>query len=300
MSPSPETLQRKLRSHSASERLEAARYFAEHATPGDEQTLREAVARESVLWIKSALRRGLARVSGNTTFADSAGSVDADDLPKGFAAQIYSEALENTASQLLHEIEPLLGALRLSAQSEIANFEESTTRQTLDRLDSFLAALSRLRRAASAPKIEEFALDETIAQCVSELACPDGLMVRKPGPQPCVAEGDSSLIALCVSNGLRNAVEATVATGAALDERPITVAWGSTDKDYWVSIVDLGIGFKGVLQKAFEIGSTTKEGHLGMGLAIAEQAMNSLGGAVTLVPNERGVRFEIRWPQKTG
>ena len=63
-----------------------------------------------------------------------------------------------------------------------------------------------------------------------------------------------------------------------------------------VSILDLGIGFKGNTQRAFEIGSTMKGGHLGMGLAIIKQSIESMQGTVLLVPNARGTRFEIRWP----
>ncbi|MGB9366217.1 MAG: HAMP domain-containing sensor histidine kinase [Xanthobacteraceae bacterium] len=297
MPRSLEALLRKLRAESATERLEAARFFAEHATPAEEQALREAASRESVAWIKSALRRALARISPDTQPLEGSGSIDTDELPKGFAAQIYAEALETTAAQLLHEVEPILGSLRLSAESEIANFEQSYTKQNLDRLDEFLSALGRLRRAASAPKMEEFSLDEVVGRCIDGLARPEALQVLRAGPIQCVVEGDSSLISLCVSNGLRNAVEATTAAGAPLDQVPITVSWGSTDIDYWVSIVDQGIGFKGVLQKAFDIGSTTKEGHLGMGLAIVFQSMASMSGKATLVPNERGVRFEVRWPK---
>jgi sensor histidine kinase regulating citrate/malate metabolism len=57
------------------------------------------------------------------------------------------------------------------------------------------------------------------------------------------------------------------------------------------------VGFKGNLQRAVEIGTTTKTGHLGMGLAIADQALSSMAGKLILVPNQRGVRFEIRWPK---
>ena len=184
--------------------------------------------------------------------------------------------------RLLHEAEPILGILRPSAESEIEDFEQSQTKQNLDRLDEFLSALGRLRRAASAPKFEEFSIDEIVGRCIDELSRPGTLQVLRAGPIQCVVGGDSSLVSLCVSNGLRNAVEATVATGAPLDQVPITISWGSTDIDCWVSILDQGVGFKGVLQKAFEIGSTTKEGHLGMGLAIVHQSMASMGGQATL------------------
>lgn len=279
------------------ERLEAARYFAEHASADHEQQLREAVASERVLWIKGALRRALARISPSPESDSTSGSLDRDDLPEGFAAQVYAEALETTASQLIHEIEPLLGSLRLAAESEVANFDASATRRSLDRLNEFLAALSRLRRAASAPKIEEFSLDEIVHRCIQETHVPDGIQVLKAGPQPCIVEGDSSLISLSLANGLRNSIEATVAVGGDNAWLPIAVAWGTTDIDFWISIVDAGIGFKGNIQRAFDFGTTTKSGHLGMGLAIASQAMASMAGRVMLVPNERGVRFEMRWPK---
>jgi hypothetical protein len=66
---------RRLRSDSATERLEAARYFAQYASPEHEQLLREAVARERVIWIKSALRRALARISPTPEFDQADGSI---------------------------------------------------------------------------------------------------------------------------------------------------------------------------------------------------------------------------------
>jgi signal transduction histidine kinase len=192
----------------------------------------------------------------------------------------------------------MLGTLRLAAETEVPNFDESKTRRNIDRLDDLLSALSRLRRAASAPKIEEFPLDEMVIRLIQETNIPDGLQIQKAGPQPCIVEGDGGLVSLCLTNGLRNAIEATVEVGSDLNRLPIAVAWGTTDVDCWVSIVDLGVGFKGNLQRAFDIGTTTKAGHLGMGLATAKQALASMGGQAMLIPNERGVRFEMRWPKK--
>ena len=179
---------------------------------------------------------------------------------------------------------------------EISGFDESNTRRALDRLDDFLAALSRLRKAASAPKSEEFSLDEIIRRCIQDTPTPEGLEVQPSGPQPCIVEGDSSLISLAFCNGLRNAIEATVAAGGNLTDRPIVVTWQTTNVECWISIVDVGIGFRGNLERAFQIGPTTK-GPLGMGLAIAEQSVASMV-RVIFVPNERGVRFEMRWPKK--
>jgi signal transduction histidine kinase len=160
---------------------------------------------------------------------------------------------------------------------------------------------SRLYRVCgeqSAPKIEEFPLDEVVQRLIQETQLPSGPQIQKAGPQPCVVEGDCGLVSLCLTNGLRNAIEASLEVGGDIGRVPTAVAWGTTDVDYWVSVVDLGVGFKGNLQRAFDIGTTIKAGHLGMGLATARQALLSMGGQVILIPNERGVRFEMRWPKK--
>jgi signal transduction histidine kinase len=299
MTQNIETSLRRLRSEAPTDRLEAARYFAAHALPEHEQDLREALARENVHWIRAALKRAIARVSQTAESGSPDKSVDKDDVPERFAAQVYADALETTAAQLIHEIEPLLGTLRLAAETEITNFAGSNTRRNLDRLDELLAAFSRIRRAASAPKVEEFSLDEIVQRCIQEIANPNGVKIQKAGPQPCVVDGDIGLVTLCLDNGLRNAIEATLPTSGDTGSLPVAVVWGYTDVDYWVSIVDSGIGFRGNIQRAFEIGTTTKAGHLGMGLAIANQAVSSMRGRLTLVPNQRGVRFEIRWPKQT-
>jgi len=297
MSQSAEHFLRRLKSETQTDRLEAARYFASHAAANHESALRDALARERVHWIRTALKRALAKIVPNAEFVSAEVSVDRDDVPERFAAQVYADALETAASELIHEVEPILGTLRLAAEGEIQNFAESNTGRNLDRLDDLLAAFSRLRRAASAPKSEEFSLDEAVQRCIQETQVPHGIHIQKAGPLQCIVTGDSSLVSLCFNNGLRNAIEATAAVSEEAKKPPIAVAWGQTDIDYWISIVDSGVGFKGNLQRAFEMGTTTKEGHLGMGLAIASQALGSMSGKLLLAPNTRGVRFEMRWPK---
>jgi hypothetical protein len=260
MPASADNLFRRLRSEVPSERLEAARYLAQNALPEHEEQLRSAIARENVVWIKGALRRALARIKSGDELSRS---LNLDDAPERFTAQVYAEALETAASQLIHEIEPILGTLRLAAEEEIGNFDGSNTRRHLDRLDELLSAVSRLRRAASAPKVEEFSLDEMVQRCIQETGTPKGIQIQKAGPQSCIVEGDSSLVALSLGNGLRDAIEATIATRNDLTTRPIIVTWGNTDIEYWISVVDLGVGFRGNLQRAFEMRATT--GHVRQG-----------------------------------
>ncbi len=291
----PELLSRKLGSVDPRERLDAARYLAENAGTSHLALIEAALGVETVAWVSSALRRALQRVRP----VHPQNATEEVELTAVHTAQIYSDALETTASQIIHEIEPIMGSLRMSAEAELPDFEGSGTQRSLDRLDALIAGLSRLRRAASAPKFEELALDRCIFDWIEE-AAPDAGSIRilRAGPQDCIVEGDKSLICLSFVNGLRNAIDATRALDLKDGDFPdIAVNWGATDIDSWVSIVDSGIGFRGNVARAFDIGSTNKEGHLGMGLATARQAMTSMDGSVRIVPGERGVRFEMRWPK---
>lgn len=288
-------LARKLGSADPRERLDAARHLAEHADAKQIGLIEGALAVETVAWVTSALKRALqrARPSGGV-----APSLERVELSAEQTAQIYSDALETTAKQIIHEIEPILGALRLSAETEMTNFEGSDTKRGLERMEALVAGLARLRQAASAPKLEDFALDKCIFAWIAEEVGRKPVGILRAGPQETVVEGDKGLVCLAFVNGLRNAIDATLALPVENERYPeITVNWGATDIDVWVAIVDAGIGFRGSLSRAFEIGSTTKAGHLGMGLATAQQAMTSLGGSVRLSPGERGVRFEMRWPK---
>lgn len=291
----PEVLGRKLGSTDPRERLEAARFLAANAKIGHAGQIEAALGSETVAWVRSALRRALQKVRPD---APAATSVESNELTAAHTAQIFSDALENTSAQIIHEIEPILGSLRLSAEADVPNFESSDTRRGLDRLDALVAGLSRLRRAASAPKVEELALDRCIFAWIDEEPASKPIRVLRAGPQNCIVEGDKGLIFLSFVNGLRNAIDATKEQDVENEKySDITVNWGVTDVDTWVSIVDLGVGFRGNVARAFDIGSTTKSGHLGMGLATAQQAMTSMDGTVRLIPGERGVRFEMRWPK---
>lgn len=286
---------RKLASSDPRERLEAARHLAEHAQAKQAPLIEQALALETVAWVASALKRALQRAKPTQAQQKS---LERPDLPLDQTAEIYSEALETTAKQIIHEIEPILGALRLSAETEVPDFEGSDTKRGLDRMEALVAGLARLRRAASAPNIEEFSLANCVYEWIEEEAGNTPVSVLRAGPQECTVEADKGLVCLGFTNGLRNAIDATLALAIEDGRYPdITINWGVTDKDVWIAIVDSGVGFRGNIARAFEIGSTTKAEHLGMGLATAQQAMTSLGGSVGLIPAERGVRFEMRWPK---
>ena len=108
------------------------------------------------------------------------GGHGSDDVPAELVNSVYAEAVQTVTSQLIHEIEPLLGMLRLAAEAEVPISEFEHTRK-LDRLDDLLGAIARLRRAASAPKSEEFSLDDLVQRCIQEANVPSGVKrFKKP------------------------------------------------------------------------------------------------------------------------
>ena len=290
---------RLLTSENAHDRLRAARYLSRFATSADHDTLQKALAREDVVWIKRALRQALERCATfNLTGSDGPElpepEEDAADID-----DVYAQAIEEVTRRLVHEIEPIIGAGRYYASKEIAEYQKSRTKRELDRLESLLLAIHTLSRAAETPTVHECDLAEQIRVVADSESLNHSVKLELAGPSPLVVETDDSLVKLVVANGIRNAIEATEATAdASRSSNRVVLTWGETDRDYWIAIVDWGCGPPVGIDRMFEIGSTTKKNHLGMGLAIAERAALSLKGKVTLTPREdRGTLLEFRWPR---
>ena len=94
---------------------------------------------------------------------------------------------------------------------------------------------------------------------------------------------------------MRNAVDALEGVRLPEGAHAIIVAWGQTDIDYWITVIDKGKGLELRSDAAFDTGNTTKKGHPGMGLSIARRAMDSLEGTADLETKEDGTHFELRW-----
>lgn len=261
-------------------RLDAARYLSRYAELDDSRQIADALQRESVAWIRTALEDGLHRLekagSNPTPYKDSE-SYD--------ALEWRSRALVEVSGQLLHELEPLIGVLRLRLLSEWPRFPGSRSDDSMVRVETFLGALRLLNTAARVPVLDEVNLGQVIQHLLAELRDEERSLVAVDGPDLSVLS-NSGLLQLIVRNGLRNALEVT----APSNIHRVTVSWGRTaGAGYFISVVDKGPGPPiGAGLHAFELGSTTKSGHLGMGLAIASQAAEALLGSLVLRPGESG------------
>ena len=76
----------------------------------------------------------------------------------------------------------------------------------------------------------------------------------------------------------------------------VTISWGDSDVDYWLAVLDHGVGLAGPIETAFEIGNSTKKDHIGFGLAIARQAVETMIGSLILEPAKHGgALYTARW-----
>ncbi len=281
-----------LASSSSHDRVVGARLLSRTARPGDRERIAAALAAETVVWVRKALEDALRKASdGRTPTVVMTGAFEEPDPREEDSARAWAEAV----ASLLHEINPILGLLRVDAPREIADYERSRCKAHVDRLAAVLQAFGDLGHAsATRPQVEEFDLAECLRASVEGLGEQNPFEVEFNGPTPCLADGDARLLDLCITNAIRNAIEAQ---RAAKVETALLVAWGVTDRDYWVSILDRGVGLPASFIHAFDVGKTSKKAHRGLGLAIARRAARSLRGTAALRPREGGgVAFELRWP----
>ncbi|MNJ64468.1 hypothetical protein D3C77_604170 [compost metagenome] len=76
----------------------------------------------------------------------------------------------------------------------------------------------------------------------------------------------------------------------------MTICWGTNNVDNWVTIIDSGLGLFGSPEAAFKIGNTNKENHSGFGMAIIQQAIENLGGSVSLSNvSSGGAKLDLKW-----
>lgn len=266
-----------------------------NAQSSDLAALRKARQTETVSYVKTSLDLGIARLSNmpGTAQIDPADEIE---IPEEVKRQIRNQAVEWIAGLLLHEISSPIGLAKRSASREIPDYDNSKTKYHLESVQRTFEAIEQLKGATAVPRPERFDLSELLSSVVSE----EGGNVHEGavsliGPKPLMITSDPALVRLAVCNGIRNAIESVTAAKPA-EPHPIVINWGETDVDYWVAVLDYGVGIIGPVEPAFEIGKSTKQGHSGFGLAIARQAIETLGGTVRLEPGtEGGARYEARW-----
>jgi signal transduction histidine kinase len=290
-----------LKSGVSHERGQAARALYATALRSDLRRIRAAFRKETAAYVRTALQDVIEHLTG------SAAEVKEDlDLPsavsEGDARQrAYSEAVSWVTGMMLHEISAPIGLAILNASRELGDrWQESKTRRHLESVERIFSAMERLKDATITPRPQDFDLHTELADFVSEHLAGQADLVSLIGVKPFIVKSDASLVRFIAANAIRNAVEAVSAVGYdELPQFPVVVNWGADDKEYWLSVIDEGIGFVGAADAAFKAGTTTKTDHSGFGLAIAKQAADTLNGRIQLRTSETGgAVFEARWARR--
>lgn len=283
-----------LASTNSHDRLRGARVLARAARPSERERIATALAAESVVWVRKALEEALLTAAAGRVPAEvTTGPAEYMEPTDEDLGHVWAEAM----ASLLHEVNPILGLLRVDGPREIQDYAASRCKLHVDRLAAVLQAFGDLGHAsAGRPNLVEFELSECLRALVDGLREQNPVEVEFNGPVPCLVYGDPRLTDLCITNAVRNALEAQ---RAAKVNAPILVTWGDTDRDYWVSVLDRGVGLPAGFMHAFDVGKTSKKAHTGLGLAIARRAARSMRGTAALRPRQGGgVAFELRWPHR--
>ncbi len=315
-----------------SARLRSARFLARNATEADRGRILRIREAEHNSWIQKALDKAIRRPEECKSMVLTAEEGEKEETPsdRQFYEDVYARATEESSAMFLHELRPLVGFLEVDANTEINCYACSNTRVSVARIRSFLDAIDMLRNASAAPIIRDFDLTDLVVR-VSEVESRRNLVAsgilskEEDGPQipvgyieqfsestgigltltrrePVLSSGAPKLVELALGNALRNAIEAIF---AVQDENhgDIVLNWGKTDVDSWIVVLDEGCGLPAGFNRLMEPRISTKsndQGNFGMGLPIAQKALHSINGEITLTPRaDVGVRCEIRWPQRS-
>lgn len=282
-----------LESSSPHQRLRGARFFSNTANPDIIPQLRGFLHEERVAHVKTAIELAIKRNSKNKISPEPNTWYVKDDVDEDISqAAITKHEADKWTGILLHELEPKVGLIRVSAQKEIPNFDESKTKLYLDSLDMILDGFSNLRRAVATPKAEDFDLADLINTIISQEINSD-VAITTEGKEPFVIKGDKNLLHMAISNGIRNATEAVQGN---IKDKKVVVSWGQSDVEFSIAILDNGPGIGDDHLSLFKIGNSSKKNHGGFGLAIIKQALENLdGNAVLLNSRYEGARLELKW-----
>jgi signal transduction histidine kinase len=262
------------------------------ATPSDIATLLKVKSKESDFYVKKRLQMLIEKISQMSLLKDP----EDDDIEVPFEIQrkIKSEAIEWVAGLLLHEIGSRLGLLESALETELPNYPSSITKKRVENLQDTFDGIEQLKRATLSPRPTEMDLASFIGELITLETESVEIDYYLVGRKPMIIYCDRSLLTLALCNGIKNAIEASLIV--AEHRRPVvTVSWGTTDRDYWVTVNDTG---PGVLENttSFNLGESSKAGHLGFGLGIAKQAMDTMRGEISLKNSSSGgTVYELRW-----
>jgi signal transduction histidine kinase len=279
-------------SRKSADRRLAARELAANPKAVDRALIEAAFHQERIPQIRLLFTEAIRTLDQGTASPEPAAT-----QAKEIYDDAYVSAVRRVTERVLHQLSPLIGDIEHASMSEIPQYDPSQTKICIGQLKLQIDAISKLYHSSKPAKYEEFDVAALVRNCLPHDLNLARCDVKFAGTTPLMVHGDPSLITIAVTNGLRNAIEASLPV-ATDDRKPsIIINWDVTDRDHWISILDEGVGYTGSIPGAFEIGQSTKPGHSGNGLPAVKAAMLSLSGHVELIPQkDAGCVLQLTWP----
>ncbi|AKP74917.1 Autoinducer 2 sensor kinase/phosphatase LuxQ (plasmid) [Piscirickettsia salmonis] len=180
----------------------------------------------------------------------------------------------------------------------LAAFERSVLKEELDRLEDTLLAFENWRKVEQTPNYRVVNIQEIVNREIQRLSDLSSVDFTVTLSDDLTFDLDSVLFGIIVSNALRNAVESTNEI-TYREKAPIVVSAGITNKCFWLSIIDDGVGLPSDHDVLYKSRYTTKPGNRGLGLAIIGKAIHSLKGDWELKKSKLGgAEFYFELPIK--
>ena len=196
------------------------------------------------------------------------------------------------AHAIVHDIRNPLNVIRtnLYLLRQRLGGEDARVVRSMDRIDDQVTVAMRLLESvqalyrSDAPSLQRVQVNEVVRRIVESKPPIDGsdLQVQTVEDLPLVS-ADPQLLDAAIRALVRNAVEATGA-GA-----PVELRTGRAEAGVQLLVADSGPGVpEDVLPRAFEPLFSTRRGHAGLGLALAERVARAHGGRAYLQPRAGG------------
>lgn len=210
---------------------------------------------------------------------------------------IKSEAFSESIGHFLHELNPIIGAVRLHTKQEIDNFEDSATYKDLQHLEDIIETFEDWLKVEQAARYRKILISEALDSEIDILKRNYNIAIVNNISSSLEVITDKALFRIIISNVLRNSIQAT--DPANYSSSPILINGGFTDHDLWLSVIDNGSGLKDSQELIITSRFSTKPGNKGFGLAILNKAVRALDGKWELKNGAiRGSEFHLELPIK--
>lgn len=247
------------------ERIQAAQWLAEHASPDARLSLTNALNQEPVPQVRRHLTEALARAAGP---AEPAVTDLAQEAETDRALLTYLGGL------IHHETEPAIGWLRLAAEAEIRDFAESDTGNAIESLRRRIDGVAAIARANKPPDLRRVSLSELIEAEIPRAGALASAVTFISLEGDDDVDTDPALMSTLLGNAIANSLHAANKTDA---QGGVVIETGTSDRDFWITLTNRFTGSSFEMVEMGGIGTSTKTGGRGLGMLAMRTAADRLG-----------------------